>query len=178
MNNVDIILLAIIITFGLVGFFFGFIHTLGSMLGTVLGVYFASRYYGVMADWIMGVTGWQGNTSKVVMFVIAFFLITRLVGVFFFFIEKIFNVLKFLPFVKTFNRLIGLLFGLAEGIITIGFIIFFIERFPLSAKIMSFLADSIIAPYVSGIASVLWPFLPEGFRLLQSSVDYVEKIIK
>ena len=178
MNSADIILLSIIVAFGLVGFFFGFIHTLGSLLGTVLGVYLASRYYSVMAGWLMSVTGWQGNTTKVVMFIIAFFLITRLVGIVFFFIEKIFNVLKFLPFVKTFNRFIGLILGLSEGIVTIGFAIFFIERFPLSAGIMSHLANSVIAPYSSGIVSILWPLLPEAFRLLQSSVDYVEKIVK
>lgn len=178
MNNADIILLVIIIAFGLAGFFFGFIHTLGSLLGTILGVYLASRYYGVMADWLMSVTGWQGNALKVVMFVVGFFLITRLVGIAFFFVEKFFNILKFLPFVKTFDRFIGLMLGLAEGIITIGFVIFFIERFPLSQHFMSLLAHSTIAPYTSGIASIVWPLLPEAFRLLQSTVDYVEKIVK
>jgi uncharacterized membrane protein required for colicin V production len=178
MNGADIILLSIIVAFGLAGFFFGFIHTLGSLLGTVFGVYLASRYYGVMAGWLMNITGWQGNITKVVMFVVAFFLITRLVGIAFFFIEKFFNILKFLPFVKTFDRFIGLGLGIAEGIITIGFTIFFIERFPLSTGVMTHLATSVIAPYASGIASGLWPLLPEAFRLLQSSVDYVEKIVK
>lgn len=178
MNNIDIILLIIIAGFGLAGFFFGFIHTLGSLLGTVLGVYLAFRYYGIMAGWLMNFTGWQGNTAKVVMFVISFLLITRLVGIAFFFIKKFVNILKFLPFVKTFDRLIGLLLGLAEGIITIGFVIFFIERFPLSVPIMAHLANSTIAPYASGIASILWPLLPDAFRLLQSSVDYVENVIK
>ena len=178
MNNIDIIFLGIIIVFGLAGFFFGFIHTLGSLLGTVLGVYLAFRYYSVISDWLMNISGWQGNISKVVIFTTVFIIITRLVGIVFFFIEKIFNILKFLPFIKTFNRLIGLILGLSEGIITIGFIIFFIERFPLSNFIMSYLASSVIAPYASGIASILWPFLPEAFRLLQSSVDYAEKVIK
>lgn len=178
MNNADIILLAIIGAFGLAGFFFGFIHTLGSLLGTVVGVYLASRYYGVMADWLMSVTDWQGNISKVIMFVVAFFLITRLVGIVFFFVEKFFNILKFLPLVKTFDRFIGFILGLAEGIITIGFVIFFIERFPLSQHFMSLLAYSTIAPYTSKIASMVRPLLPEAFRLLQSTVDYVENAIK
>jgi len=177
METVDIILLGIIGCFALVGFAFGFIHTLGSLLGTVFGAYLASRYYSVMADWLISITGWEGNIIRVVMFVIAFLLITRLVGLGFYFLEKVFNVFKFIPFVKTFNRLLGLLLGFVEGVITIGLIIFFIERFPLSEKIMLYLAESAVAPYASGVASVLWPLLPDAIQLLRSTVDYVENLV-
>ncbi len=177
MQTIDIILLAVIAIFGILGFIFGFIHTFGALFGTVLGIYLASRYYGVMADWLMGVTGWQGNTARVVMFIIAFILINRLVGIVFFFLEKIFNILRFIPFVRSFNRLSGLVLGLGEGIITLGFIIFFIERFPLSNKVMSYLAVSIVAPYLSGVAFILWPLLPQGLQLLRSTVDYVEGMV-
>ena len=178
METVDIILLAIIGAFGLMGFFFGFIHTLGSLFGTIIGVYLATRYYGILAGWLMQITGWEGNIVRVSMFVVAFLIITRLVGILFFFVEKMFGVLNFLPFVKTFNRLLGLFLGLAEGVISVGFVIFFIERFPLSEQFMGRLADSTVAPYTSKIASILWPLLPEAFKLLQSSVNYVENIVK
>lgn len=178
MQTVDIILIIIITAFGVAGLILGFIHTLGSLLGAVLGVYLASRYYGLMADWLMGVTGWQGNAARVIMFIIAFIIISRLVGIVFFFIEKIFNILRFIPFVKSLNRLLGMVLGFAEGIITLGMIIFFVERFPLSVKLMSFLAGSIVAPYLSGVAFILWPFLPQAFQLLESTVDYVEWMVK
>lgn len=178
METLDIILLIIIGAFGLAGFVFGLVHTLGSLLGTILGAYLASRYYIIMADWLIDITGWQGNWVRVMMFIIAFFLINRLVGIGFFFIEKIFNLFKLLPFIKSFNRLAGLILGLSEGIITIGLVIFFIERFPLSDWIMIHLVNSTVAPYTRDIASILWPLLPEAFRLLESSVNFVEGVVK
>ena len=62
----DIILLIIIAGFAMFGFWFGLIHTLGSLLGTVFGAYLASRYYEPMADWLINITGWGENISKVV----------------------------------------------------------------------------------------------------------------
>lgn len=178
MEIMDIVLLAIIGVFGLAGFFFGFIHALGSLFGTIVGVYLATRYYNLLADWLIKITGWEGNIVRVIMFIIAFLIITRLVGIMFFFMEKIFGILNFVPFVKTFNRLLGLFLGFAEGIISVGFVIFFIERFPLSERFMANLIDSVVAMYASQIASILWPLLPEAFKLLQSSVDYVENFVK
>lgn len=178
MQTIDIILLGIICGFALAGFGFGFIHTLGSLLGTVFGVYLASRYYMVAATLLMRITGWQGNIVRVVMFVVAFLLISRLVGILFWFLEKFFKIFKFIPFFTTFDKFLGLLMGLAEGIITVGIAIFFIQRFPLSQSLMSHLAVSKIAPYTLSVASILWPLLPDAIKLLKSTVDSVEKIIK
>jgi membrane protein required for colicin V production len=178
METIDIILFVIIFVFGVAGFIFGFIHTLGSLLGTVLGVYLAIRYYSVLADWLMNITGWEGNISKVVMFVVAFFLISRLVGLFFWLVNKLFKLFRFLPFVKTFDRFLGALLGLSEGVITVGMVIFFIERFPLSEKLMERLSESVIAPYTTKVASILWPLLPDAFQIMKSTVDYVENIVK
>ncbi|MDP2685441.1 MAG: CvpA family protein [bacterium] len=172
MEMIDIILLSIIALFGIIGIAVGFIHAVGSFLGLVIGVYLASRFYAPVADWLMYLIGRDSNFIRVLMFVVAFVLIAKLVGLAFFFLEKVFNILKFIPFVKTFNRFLGFLFGLAEGMVVVGMIIFFIDKFPLSDRLMAGLANSVVAPYAEGIASILWPLLPQSIRLLESTVDY------
>lgn len=171
---IDIILLSIIGGFALFGLWFGFIQTVGSLVGTVFGAYLASRYYEPMADWIIHVTGWGENTSRVLMFIIAFLVINRLVGFVFWILDKFLSILTHLPFIASINRLLGFVLGAIEGAITLGLVIFFIERFPLSEKIMGALAGSTVAPILSGIASILWPLLPDALKLLQSTVDYVQ----
>lgn len=178
MSVVDLILLVVIAGFVLFGLWFGFIHTLGSLLGTVLAVYLASRYYEIGAEWLMYMTGWEGNITRVIMFVVAFFLISRLVGFLFTLTQKAVEatVVK-LPFMGLMNRLLGLVFGFLEGVISVGIILYFIERFPLSDIVMQSIANSELAPYAIAVGSILVPLLPEAVRILESTVDHVEETI-
>ena len=177
MELTDVILLIIIAGFGMFGLWFGFIHTLGSLIGTLAGAYIASRYYEPMADWLVGITGWADNTARVFMFIIAFIVINRLVGFGFWIVDKVASILTHLPFIKGLNRFFGLLLGLVEGILTIGLIIYFVERFPLSSWVMERLADSSVAPFTVDVARVLIPLLPDALKLLRSTVDYVEGVV-
>ena len=172
MSLFDIILLIIIGGFGLFGLWFGLIHTLGSLIGTVFGVYLATRFYEPMATWITNVTGWGGNLPKVVMFVIAFIIINRLVGFAFWIVDKMLSLITRLPFISGLNRLLGLIFGLLEGVITLGIVFYFIERFPLSDAFMQKMAVSTVVPHLVGAIALLLPLLPEALKMLKSTVDY------
>ena len=173
----DVILLIIIGGFVMFGFWFGFFHTLGSLFGTVFGAFLASRLYEPMADWLISVTGWGENISSVFMFVVAFFIINRLIGFGFWVVDRVFHIVTYLPFVKGINRFLGMTLGFAEGVITVGLFIYFIERVPLSEGFMNVLANSVIAPVTSNVASILWPLLPDALKLLQSTVDYLSNTI-
>ena len=105
MEMIDIILLGIILLFGVIGLAMGFIHATGSLLGVVLGIYLATRFYAPVADWLMGLIGRESNFIRVLMFAVAFILIAKLIGLFFYFVEKVVNIVKWLPFVKTFDSL-------------------------------------------------------------------------
>lgn len=174
MSIFDLSLLVIIAGFALAGLWFGLIHTVGSLAGTVAGAYLASRYYEPMASWLIKTTGWGENTTKVIMFILAFIIINRLVGFAFFLLDKVLSLITRLPFINSLNRLLGFLLGLVEGVFTIGLVVYFIERFPLSDKIMGLLAVSKIAPYTSKIANIFIPLLPDALKMLKSSVDYVQ----
>ena len=171
MSTLNIILLAIIGSFGLFGLWFGFVHTLGSLFGTILGAYIASRTYEPLSDLVLRFTGWDDNTAKVVVFVLAFFVVNRLVGFVFWIAENVLKIITTMPFIRSINRLLGLALGVFEGIITIGLAFFFMEKFPLSAWITDQAADSMIVQVSVSMAAVLMPFVPEALRTLDTHID-------
>jgi len=170
MSIFDISLLVIIAGFGLFGLWFGLVHTLGSLIGTILGVYLASRYYSPVADWLIRTTGWGENVSRVVVFIIAFVIINRLVGLVFWIVDKILSIFTSLPFISSINRLLGMVFGLLEGALVIGIIFYFIARFPVGDTFMSWVSSSKVVPYTVKLAAVLWPLLPDAIKTLKSTV--------
>ncbi|KKW42027.1 MAG: Colicin V production protein [Candidatus Magasanikbacteria bacterium GW2011_GWA2_56_11] len=174
MSLFDVVLLIVIGGFALFGLWFGLIHTLGSLFGTIVGAYIASRYYQPLADWLIKVTGWPENTARVVMFILAFIIIARLVGFAFWIVDKLLSIITRLPFISSINRILGLFLGLLEGVLTIGLLFYFVERFPVSEKLMTLLAASQVAPYASKMANLLVPLLPDALQLLKSTVDYVQ----
>jgi len=177
MGLFDVILLIIIAGFAMFGFWFGLIHTLGSLIGTVAGAYLASRWYEPMGDWLANITGWEGNVPNVVMFIIAFFVINRLVGFGFWVVEKTTDILTKLPFIEGINRFLGMILGAFEGILTLGLILYFIDKVPLSEKFMGYMANSLIAPFLTKTAGILIPLLPDALKMLEDSVDYIENLV-
>lgn len=175
MQTFDLVLAVLIAGFSLFGLWFGFVHTLGSLLGTVIGAYLASRWYEPVAQWIIHMTGWSENATRVVVFIGAFIIINRLVGFVFWIADKFLSIITRLPFIKSINHLLGLLLGLVEGLLTIGLILYFIERYPLSQAIMARIGDSQVAPLARGVAEVLIPLLPMAIRALETGVEFVEK---
>lgn len=178
MSWFDISLIGIVALFAIGGFKLGVVQTFGSVVGTILGVYLASRYYEPMAAFIVKYTDWGGNLPKVIMFVIAFIIINRLVGFVFWAINRVFKLLTRLPFISSIDKLLGLILGILEGIITIGVVIYFLERFPVSKKLMEMIAASTLAEEIRKIANLFIPLLPEGLKLLKSTVDFVEGVFK
>lgn len=170
MSIFDVVLLFVIGGFGLFGLWFGLISALGSLLGTVVGVFLATRYFAPLADKLMSFTGWTGNFSKVVMFVVAFLLINRLVGFIFYIVGRILHVFTHLPIIHGFNNILGLIFGLAEGVIVVGIILFFVTKYPFWPLLSEQMSASKVVPYCMGIGTILWPLIPEGLKLLQSHV--------
>ncbi len=170
MSLFDIALILIIAGFGLAGLWFGLVQTIGSLIGTVLGVYLAFRFYAPVAAWIMNATGWESNMTKIVVFIISFVLINRLVGLIFWLINKFLGIFTKLPFINSANKMLGLIFGLIEGALVLGIILYFISRFPLGAKFMSALDTSKVAPHLDSLISILKPFIPDAVKIIKSTI--------
>ncbi len=173
MGLFDIVLLILLGGFGLFGLWFGLIHTLGSLLGTVAGAYFASRWFDNMAEWVQGITGWDGNWTNIIMFTIAFVFINRLVGFIFWLVERFFEGFTKLPFIASMNRFLGLFLGIFEGMITLGLIFFFIDKFPVGETFMSWVEASTVVPFVADTAEILLPLIPEAIKELESAIGVI-----
>ncbi len=173
MSLFDIILLLIIAGFALFGLWFGLVRTVGSLIGTAVGVYVASRYYEQLANWIINLTGWNQNYVKVIIFIVSFLLITRIVGLIFWLIEKVLSIFTRLPFLHSIDRILGFVLGALEGALMVGVSLFFIARFPIGLPFMEGLAQSQVAPPLVRLASILIPLFPEALRILRSTVDSI-----
>lgn len=168
MTHLDIILLIILGGFTLFGLWFGFIHAFGSLVGTMAGAFLASRFYSPVADWVLQMTGGNENLVKFVVFLLVFIIANRLVGFGFWMVEKIFDIIKIIPFLSSINSLLGGVLGLLEGALVIGLSLFFISKFPFNNWIMTNMVSSEVSASLIKVSSILWPLLPAALKQVQS----------
>lgn len=164
MSFFDLILLIILGGFVLFGLWFGFIHALGALVGTIVGALLASRWYEVVAQAVFTKVGGSLNITRVVVFLILFVAINRLIGFLFWLVEKLTGIFTRLPFLKSVNKMVGGLFGLVEGVFVLGLTLILSARLPLMT---SFIEGSKVAKELMDAARVLIPLLPEAWRAVQ-----------
>lgn len=168
MTVIDITLLILLGGFILAGFWFGFIHMVGSLVGVVFGALISSRFYEPLAGMLHGWFGFNLNLLRIIAFILIFILITRIVGLLVAVVDKVFAVVSVIPFVKTFNRLLGTVLGLVEGTLALGLFVFFASRFPVSATSELVLRHSEVARALNVVGTVFAPLLPKALRAIQS----------
>jgi uncharacterized membrane protein required for colicin V production len=170
MNVVDISILVALGGFVLAGFWFGAIHMVGSVVGVIVGAVVAGQFHGALAGAISGLVGGNENLAKLIAFAILFILATRIVGLAFWVIEKIFKFIAIIPFLKTFNRLVGAALGLIEGTLAIGLVVWFAAHYPATAAFGDLLATSSVAKGFYPVGALLSPLLPLAVRAAQSVI--------
>jgi len=169
MTIFDVILLILLGGFVLFGLWFGLIHTLGAIIGTFAGAFFAGLWYEPLGHWLEGIFG-HPNLMRIFAFIFIFIIINRLIGFAFYVLDKIFNFLTIVPFLKTVNRLLGGILGFFEGVLVIGLSLFIIARFPLSDWFTSVLQASTVAPWFMAISKILQLMLPELLKQIHSVI--------
>jgi len=175
MNSLDYILLIAVAIFVWLGFWSGFIRSLGRFLGLFIGAALASRYY------IMLVPDWtwvffdNETLTEIAVFIVIFTLVSRVIGLVFWLADKIFNIVRFFPFLTTINRLLGGIIGLVEGIIYIGLVLFLLTKYQISPELANRIDNSAIADTILAMNFIVQPFLSEAFRNLPI-VDLFKKI--
>lgn len=165
MTILDWILIIILIGFVLSCMKQGLIYSFGSFLGLFLGTFIAGRFYDNLAVIFGG-----GNWSKVISFIIIFTIVSNLVGLIFYIINKIFKILTVIPFLGLINHLGGAIFGFIQGVLFIGIILFFLSRFDLATVITNALGGSILAPLFTKVGGILAPFFPKIIREIKSII--------
>ena len=157
----DMVLILVIAGFAFTGFWFGLIHMIGSFVGIVLASIISGKYFIFVAAKLSFLFGGNENLARVITFIVIFVLVTRLVGALFWGINKLFNLLAIIPFLKTFNRIGGALLGLFEGIILVSLALFLLVRYPLGQNFTNSIVNSKVVDYLLDIANKVAPLLPD-----------------
>ncbi|MCX6796102.1 MAG: CvpA family protein [Candidatus Falkowbacteria bacterium] len=171
MSIFDVILLIILAGFVFYGLFFGLIRTCGVFAGVLVGAFIASRFYLPVAAWLENFFFGYNNLGKVLVFIILFSLFNRLTGFLFYLIDRAFNLLTIIPFLKTFNRLAGAILGFLTGSLILGLILYVASRYAFIGNWFgNNLINSKVAPFLLKITNLLLPLLPEMLIKLKSLI--------
>lgn len=159
---IDIGLLVVIIGFTCVGFWLGFVQMVGNLIGVLLGITVAGRLVDPVMMWLESDSGW----TRVVVFVVAYTIVSRVFDIAFWFIRKTFGVISWLPLAGLANRMVGAVLGLAEGILTIGAMLFVASAFVPEPTLQTWISTSSVAWALLAIMQLFKFLLPEAIRLL------------
>src|SRR3989338_1943919 len=86
----DLILILILFLFIAFGFALGLIHTIGALVGVVVGSYLAGVLYEPVGSWLEPFFLGNANTARIAAFIGIFVLVYRLGGLVFLLVHKIF----------------------------------------------------------------------------------------
>lgn len=143
----NILLIVALLGFVGAGMKDGFVHTLGRLVGAVVG-FLVARTWSISLGSFLSVflpSGW----ARFVAFIIIFMIVTRLVGFLFKLADGAFRLLSVIPFLKTINNFLGALLGIVEGVIIIGGSIWIIVNFNLIPSLIQLLNNSSVAKIIS-----------------------------
>jgi len=157
----DTILLIALSGFVFYGFFFGLIRTIGAFAGLLIGVFVTTRIYQPIAEMASGYFLGFDKVGRVVIFLVLFSIISKFVSFAFYLLDRAFNILSIIPFLKTINRLAGGILGFVVGGLAIGFVIYLASgNFLIDRLLGDYLAMSKLAPFFLKFSNLLLPLLP------------------
>ncbi|MCX6795636.1 MAG: CvpA family protein [Candidatus Falkowbacteria bacterium] len=169
MSIFDIVLLLILAGFVFNGLAKGLIRLFGRLVGVIVGAFVASHFYLVFFAWSKHLMNGHDNIGKVASFIIIFVVAAKLTDWAFIAIEKLFDLVSFIPFTKLINRILGGILGLVEGSLFLGLIIFVSSRYAIIGSLFgNQLIASKMAPFLLKVVNIMMPVLPEALKALQS----------
>jgi len=169
MSTLDIILAIFLLYFAYKGFTNGFIISLATLAGLVLGLYAASHFSEFTANWLQKDMGLKSGNIKLIAYIVTFVIVVVL----------IFLLGRFMTgVVKTVglgivNRLAGVIFGIAKGALIASFIFLVFSRIDPHESLFtrSHKKGSVLYKPVSAVAPAVIP-------LLQQYAVKVENLLK
>lgn len=166
---VDVILIVIFFGFIFAGYVMGLIRSIGAIVGISLGTWVAGHYFSPVADFLTPLLGGRESMARIIAFLLIFTIINQLVVLVFHLIERAYNLISVIPFLKSLNRLGGVLLGAVSGLLSLGLIIYIIAKF---APEWSFVTDSLDSSQVAHglVFSAQWllKLLPTAFSNITS----------
>jgi len=167
----DLVLLLVLFTFISFSFWLGLIQTFGGLVGLFLGIFISGRFYEGFANWLEPYVLDQENVARVIAFIVIFVIVNRLVGLIFHILNKVFNIISLIPFLKSINRIGGAILGFIEGILVCGAILLVLSKFPINDWIINIISGSKVAMWLLKIADfILSPLLPKIIFEIQDKI--------
>lgn len=164
MGTFDLIVLIIFVGFIGAGFKFGFIHTLGTIIGVVVGVVVAGNLYNDVANFFELLL-FKPGVADAIAFITLFLVTSQLIGYLARMFDKGFKIIRFFPFVGSANRLGGAMLGFVEGALTIGVTLYVMSNFNISPEVSTAINNSPLAGLFMTIASIVTPLLPAALKI-------------
>jgi len=161
MSLFDGIILVIILYFAFSGYRSGFIRTVGGILGLLIGVFLAARYYGVLAATWQWLFFGSETLAKVALFILIFIISSRLVKLFMYVLDRFYTLLRFIPFTNFINKIAGGVLGTLEGCLIVGLILYIIVRYPFSQGLIGLISASELAHELLRFVNILAPLIPD-----------------
>jgi uncharacterized membrane protein required for colicin V production len=169
MSGLDIFLVIILAACAWRGFSAGLIKAIGSFVGIIAGAWLASHYYLNLAAATAKWYGGYDNIGKVASFVIIFVAAAWIIHFLFIILDKTYNLLSIIPFLKSINRLAGAALMLFVGALILGLLLYVIARYaPADTSIGKWILNSAVAPWLLDLAKILMPFLSVSLKNIQS----------
>jgi len=165
MSTLDIILAIFLLYFAFKGFTNGFIISIATLAGLILGFYAASHFSEFTANWLQQDMGLKSGNIRLIAYVVTFVIV----------IVLIFLLGKFLTgVVKTVglgivNRLAGALFGIAKGLLIASFLILLFARIDPKESLVTveLKMNSVLYKPVSTVAPAVIPLLQKYYNEVQ-----------
>lgn len=169
MSTLDIILALFLFYFAFKGFTNGFIISIATLAGLILGFYAASYFSEFTANWLQHDMGLKSSNIKLIAYIVTFVIVVVL----------IFLLGRFLTgVVKTVglgivNRLAGALFGIAKGVLIASFLFLLFARIDPNESLFTAAhkKGSVLYKPVAAVAPAVIP-------LVQKYTVQVEEMIK
>jgi len=162
----DYILIMILLGFVYYGYRSGLLQSIGVLLGLIVGMAIASRFFESVGDLLGG-----SNFSKVLAFIVLFAVITKVVGWLFKMVGKVFKVITVLPIISQIESLLGAIFGAAEGIVFLAVLLFFLVKFPVNDWLATSIETSALAAVLLQIGAIFVPLFPQAIQKLEEIVE-------
>ncbi|HTW96348.1 MAG TPA: CvpA family protein [Candidatus Methylomirabilis sp.] len=171
MNGLDLVLIIILAIWTWRGLSTGLIKAVGAFLGIVAGAFLASHFYlalfAVSQSWFGG----YDNIGKVLCFVFIFIVTSWAVHFLFLLIDKTYNLLAIIPFLKSINRLAGGILALLVASLVLGLLLYVTAKYvPAGSMVGDWLTQSKVTPILLAIAQIFLPVLAGGLKDIKSLI--------
>lgn len=159
MQWIDAILIIWLVGSTISGFRLGFLYKATSLVATLIGLYFATKYTGQIASWFGA-----GIWTLIITFLILMSVVSHLAGLAAWGIDKLFSLAKWIPFVGIANRVAGACMSVLVSLIVLSVALWAAHTFSNGGAIAQQINNSAFASIITDFAVIALPLVAQSFQ--------------